>query len=243
MRTSSWSAAGSPAWLPPTSWPAPDRSVLLLDRRTARLARRPGVLVARRAVLRQLPRAAAAADPGLGGAGPGRLAGQRRVRPAGGLLAAPLGRGVRAVRGRRAAGAGCTSSGCAGSRWCSGPSAAATPLPATATRSPASTSPGAPVRGWSSRSRERVLQSPEGADPGAAPGDRDRGGRRRRARVSGDGAGAQRAAPRRTLPRTRSSGSSPCPRRRWWWPAAASAATSTWSGRTGRPAGATRRAI
>ena len=71
--------------------------------RTARVARRPGVLVPGRPVLRQLPGAAAAADPRLGRAGPGRLAGQRRVRPAGGLLAAPLGRGVRALRGRRAA--------------------------------------------------------------------------------------------------------------------------------------------
>ena len=77
--------------------------------------------------------------------------GSAGVRPAGGPLAAALGGGVRPLRRRREA------------RWLHGLGVRWFPLvqwaerggyprPATATRCPASTSPGAPVRAWSSRS-------------------------------------------------------------------------------------------
>ena len=70
--------------------------------------RRSGVLVLRWAVLRRLTRAAAAADQGLARTRLAGLARLGRLRPPGrpgrtGSLAAPLGRGVRRLRGRREA--------------------------------------------------------------------------------------------------------------------------------------------
>ena len=166
--------------------------------RTPRITRRPGVLVPGRAVLRQLARAAAAADPGLGRAGPGRLAGQRSLRPAGGLLAAPLGRGVRAVRSRRAAGLAARARGALVPAGAVGRAGRVHRARATATRAPLPRH-----LGHRSRIGRAVLAAgaavAEGADPGAAPGDRDRGGRRRRP-PDRRGAGGLRAAPRRTLP-------------------------------------------
>ena len=53
-------------------------------------------------------------------------------------------------------GPGCTASACAGCRWCSGPSAAASWPTGTATRCPGSTSPGAPARRWSAPFARRV---------------------------------------------------------------------------------------
>ena len=65
--------------------------------------RRPGVLVARRALPRRHPRAAADGRQGLLRARPPGLDGQRAVRPRERLLAASLGRGVRRLRRRREA--------------------------------------------------------------------------------------------------------------------------------------------
>ena len=67
------------------------------------LARRTGVLVVRRPVLRRLPRAATVPDPRLARARTSGLARERRIRPPRGRVAAPLGRGVRRVRRRREA--------------------------------------------------------------------------------------------------------------------------------------------
>ena len=64
------------------------RRVLLLDQEPEPVARRPGVLVLRRAVPRRLARAAAAAHPGLARARLAGLAGHRGLRPRRGPLAA-----------------------------------------------------------------------------------------------------------------------------------------------------------
>ena len=73
---------------------------------------------------------------------------RRRLRP----LGPRVGRGVRRVRRRATCARGCTPRACAGSRSCSGPSAAATWPTGTATRCRGSTSRGAPARASSSRS-------------------------------------------------------------------------------------------
>ena len=130
-------------------------------------------------------------------------------------------------------GPGCTVSGCAGSRWSSGPSAAATPCRGHGNSVPRfhvtwGTGPGI-VQPFA----DAVLALPPGADPQPAQGDRDRRRRRRRARARCRSWSPAR--PPAALPTRRPrSGSSPSPPRPWSWPAAASAGTSTWSGRTGR---------
>ena len=153
MPTRSWWAPGWPGWWrrASCSTPAPGDP----GRSGARAeSRRSGLLVLRRVVLRRLARAAADADQGLRRARLAGLAGHGRLRPPRrrGHLAAPVGRGLRPLRGRREARRGCTSAACAGSRSSAGPSAAATPPPVTATRCRASTSPGAPARASSRRS-------------------------------------------------------------------------------------------
>ena len=67
------------------------------------LARRPGVLVVRRTVLRQFPRAAPAAHPRQPRSRLAGLARLGRLRPRRGSLAAPLGRGLCGFRGGREA--------------------------------------------------------------------------------------------------------------------------------------------
>ena len=75
------------------------------DRRpgAAHQPRRPGVVVVRRALLRRLARAAPDGHQGLARPRTAGLVRQRGVRPRGGRLAAPLGRGLPAVRARREA--------------------------------------------------------------------------------------------------------------------------------------------
>ena len=96
-------------------------------------------------------RTAAAPHPRLGGAGPGRLAGQCSVRPPRGLLAATLGRGLRRLRRGRetvlAARLGVRFFPLV--QWAE---RGGYTVAGTATPSRASTSPGAPVPAWSSRS-------------------------------------------------------------------------------------------
>ena len=117
------------------------------------VARRAGVLVARRAVPRRHPRAAPAADPRLARARAGRTGSARPASTAPRTSGRAAGREAyvdfaagekRAVAARAGHAASCPTS--------AGPSAAATSPPATATRCRASTSPGAPAPACSSRS-------------------------------------------------------------------------------------------
>ena len=77
--------------------------VILLDQERGAVARRPGLLVLRRPLLRRLPRAAAAAHPRQPRPRPAGLDGLGRLRPRRGPLAAPVGRGLCRLRGRREA--------------------------------------------------------------------------------------------------------------------------------------------
>ena len=90
------------------------------------------------------------------------LAGHRRLRPPRRRGRCGRGAGPRPTcTSRRArSGPGCTSGACGSSRSSAGPSAAATPPPGTATRSRASTSPGAPARPSSRRSRAACARQP-----------------------------------------------------------------------------------
>ncbi len=67
-------------------------------------------------------------------------------------------------------GPGCTTAACAGSRSWAGPSAGATPPTGTATPSHASTSPGAPGRVWSLRSRRARSRAPSAGSCGSRSG-------------------------------------------------------------------------
>ena len=126
-QTSSSSARGSPGSWPPPSWPTPASGCILLDQEPEAVARRAGLLVLRRALPRRLPRAAPAAGHGLPRAGPPGLVRHGRLRPRGGPLAAPVGRGLRRVRRRREALLAARRRASACSRSSAGPSAAATP--------------------------------------------------------------------------------------------------------------------
>ena len=99
---------------------------------------------------------------GLGRAGLERLAGQRAVRPPGrrGRVGGPVGPGRTwsSPPGRSAP--GWPGSGSRSCRPSAGPSAATCARTGTATRCPASTSPGAPAPAWSSRSSPRPCRRP-----------------------------------------------------------------------------------
>jgi hypothetical protein len=122
--TPSSSAPAWPAWSPPPSWPTPGAASCSTRSRRQSLGR-AGVLVARRALPGGLAGAAPDGDPRLARAGVAGLAGDRRLRPRGGPLAAALGRGVRGLR-RGGEAAWLRERGSASSPWSGGRSAAAT---------------------------------------------------------------------------------------------------------------------
>ena len=159
-RMRSWWARGWRDWPPPRSWPGPDGGCCCSTRSPSRTwAARPS---GRSAACSWSPaRSSAGWASGTPASWPGRTGWAARSSTAGSTTrrARTTGR----TGGRRPtstsppgrSGPGCTAWGCGGSRWWAGPSAAATWPTGTATRCPASTSPGAPGRPWWRRSSGR----------------------------------------------------------------------------------------
>ena len=155
-----------------------------------------------------------------------------------------VGRGRSSSSPRATCGRGCTPRACAGSRWCSGRSAAATRPAGTATRCPASTSRGAPAPPSSSRSsRPRTRRTGPGCST-CASGTGSRPWSPRTAGSPGCRAeilGRRRRRARRALQPHAWPARWSCPPRPSSSRAAASARTTTWPARAGPPTPGTSR--
>ena len=215
--TSSSSEPASPGSSPPPSSPTAGKRVVLVDQEPRAVPRRPGVLVASAGC------SSSTAPSSAGWASRTRLElapqdwfGSAQFDRRRGLLAAPVGRGLRRTSRPARSGPGCTSRATGSSPSSAGPSAATAAPTGTATRCRASTSPGAPGPGSSSRSSAgsaprstraaSSFASGTASTSSSSPGGVVTG-------VRGRGARAERRRPRRPSPAARRSATSRSRRR------------------------------